>query len=119
MISRSLSRYDEQFIRNALSAQERPAALVKLRRQRWFNACAGLTVVLFLGLIGIMELVQGRLSQPPLVLVFVLALLMINQVEFSSQVRLLEILQRLQLTGTTASTQDAEPIDSPAAAKPG
>lgn len=76
-------------------------------------------MILFLALTGTMGVVQGGLLQPPLILVFILAVLMINQVDFNSQIRLLEILQRLQLTGTTASTQDAEPIDFPAAAKPG
>jgi hypothetical protein len=113
MISRSLSRYDEEFIRSALSAQERTAALEKLRHYRWLGALAGVFLLFVLGLGGIVDIVQHRPIDPPSFLVLALAFCMVFQMDLASQIRLLEIMQRLGLSVPTEPLQEAEPPINP------
>ena len=108
MISRFLQRSDEQFMHSVLSAEQRTAALVQLRRRRAILGYVGLFVLGCFLLGAILEFISHRpLSAPPVFLWFMLLMLMLFQHDLTTQIRILEILQRGQFKASRGTAPTA------------
>jgi len=105
MISRLLARSDERFLHTALSERERTATLADLRRRRSWLTGISFFVLICLAVDAAASLLSHqRVSASGF---FVLIILLLMQQEFTSQIRLLEILQHTQADASSNSNPSA------------
>ena len=93
---------------SALSAEQRTAVLARLRRRRASLGYVGLFVLACFLLGAVLELISHRpFSEPPVFLWFTLLMLMLFQHDLTTQIRILEILQRGQFHVTSGAAPTA------------
>ena len=108
MISRFLQRSDDRFIHSALSAQQRTAALATLRGQRASLGYVAMFVFACFILGGVLQFFSHRpFSEPSPFLLVILLMLLLFQQDLTSQIRILEVLQRGQFKAATETMPTA------------
>jgi hypothetical protein len=100
MLSRVLARSDERFLSTALSAKERQAALARLKASRLWAARGGI----FIGLCFLIHIFLGRTAELPATLVLGFVIFLVIQGQLTSQIHILELLERGHLQAQGEST---------------
>jgi len=105
MLSRLLARSDARFLSNALSPEQRIAALARLKEQRVFISWVGIFVVLMFAIVSIPTVPQSGGSSVHLA--FLAALMFVIRQSLDTQIRILELLQHDRLSTPDASKPQA------------
>jgi hypothetical protein len=100
MLSRVLARSDERFLSIALSATQRQAHLARLKASRVWVAWS--TAFITLGFVVVILLSRG--AQPPAILVLCFLLTLMIQGQITSQIHILELLDRGHLQAAGEAT---------------
>jgi hypothetical protein len=100
MLSRVLARSDERFLSTALSTTQRRAYLARLKASRVWVAWGAA----FIGLAFMVIILLSRGAQPPATLVLCFLLTLMIQGQITSQIHILELLERGHLQAPGEAT---------------